>query len=97
MTGRSWGTGRPFDGGSVPSDFDIALASPSLLRRASELGIGLRSSGTRTGPLLEGDLQNLNLSNLQVILSGAAGRDVNFMIYGSDLSAVNRAPSVRMP
>ncbi|WP_460844660.1 hypothetical protein [Nocardioides ultimimeridianus] len=42
-------------------------------------------------------MQNLNLSNLQVILSGAAGRDVNFMIYGSDLSAVNRAPSVRMP
>jgi hypothetical protein len=62
------------------SDFDIALASRELLERASALGIGLRSGGTRTGPLRPADPQSLGLSDLASALSGSAGRPVNFLI-----------------
>ncbi len=50
VTGQSFRTGAGFDVGRV-SDFDIALSSPQLLSQADALGIGLRSGGTRTGPL----------------------------------------------
>jgi len=56
VTGKSFGTGAPFDVGRV-SEFDVGLASPSLLQRAQELGIGVRSGGTRTGPLTARDLE----------------------------------------
>lgn len=73
VTGQSFRTGAAFDGGRV-SDFDIALASPRLLDRASALGIGLRSGGTRTGPLTASQLQQLGLGNLATDLGTAAGR-----------------------
>lgn len=79
------------------SDFDIALASPDLLQRAQSLGIGLRSGGTRTGPLSERDLQVLGLDSLASKLSAQAGRDVNFMIYDSAATATGRAPSLVLP
>jgi filamentous hemagglutinin len=82
VTGKSFKTGQEFDIGRV-SDFDIALASPELLQRAQSLGIGLRSGGTRTGPLSARDLQALGLKDLSSKLSGQAGREVNFMIYDS--------------
>jgi hypothetical protein len=46
-TGRSFRTGELFDVGRT-SDYDIALVSLSLLGRADEAGVGLRSSGQRT-------------------------------------------------
>jgi hypothetical protein len=95
VTGRSYSTGQPFDVGRV-SDFDIGLASPSMLARAKELGIGLRSSGTRTGPLTARDLQALGLRNMQRQLSTQAGREVNFMIYGSVDDAASRAGPTRL-
>jgi len=96
VTGQSFKTGQEFDVGRV-SDFDIALASPDLLQRAQSLGIGLRSGGTRTGPLSERDLQVLGLDSLASKLSAQAGRDVNFMIYGSATTATGRAPSLVLP
>ncbi|PLR65507.1 hypothetical protein QCBJ_00180 [Pseudomonas sp. QC2] len=63
VTGKSFKTGQEFDVGRV-SDFDIALASPELLQRAQSLGIGLRSGGSRTGPLSARDLQTLGLKDL---------------------------------
>ena len=96
MTGVKYATGVPFDVGRV-SDFDIALASPSLLQRAKELGIGLRSGGIRTGPLGLEDLQRLGLYDLARELTGLAGRDVHFMIYGTVEAAINRVPSILVP
>ncbi len=96
VTGKSYETGQEFDIGRV-SDFDIALASPELLKRAQSLGIGLRSGGTRTGPLSERDLQALGLKDLSSKLSGQTGREVNFMIYDSAATAASRAPSMVLP
>ncbi|MBD9634374.1 hypothetical protein [Pseudomonas sp. PDM19] len=79
------------------SDFDIALAGPELLQRAQSLGIGLRSGGTRTGPLSARDLQALGLKDLASKLSEQAGREVNFMIYDSAATAASRAPSLVLP
>uniref|UniRef100_A0A0N5A100 DUF637 domain-containing protein n=1 Tax=Parastrongyloides trichosuri TaxID=131310 RepID=A0A0N5A100_PARTI len=96
VTGKSYRTGQAFDVGRT-SDFDIALASPELLRKAESLGIGLRSGGARTGPLSMRDLKALGLNDLASQLTKQAGRDVNFMIYGSTSSATSRAPSLILP
>ncbi|MFL8014166.1 hypothetical protein [Xanthomonas vasicola] len=96
VTGKSFSTGKDFDDGRV-SDFDIALASPELLQRAQDLGIGLRGAGTRTGPLSGRDLKALGLKDLAAKLSQQSGREVNFMIYSSPTNAKNRAPSIELP
>ncbi len=96
VTGKSFKTGEAFDVGRV-SDFDVALASPELLQRAQSLGIGLRSGGTRTGPLSARDLQALGLKDLSSKMSAQAGREVNFMIYDSAATAASRAPSAVLP
>ncbi|SEK72732.1 filamentous hemagglutinin [Atopomonas hussainii] len=96
VTGKSFKTGEAFDAGRV-SDFDIALAGSELLLRAKSLGVGLRSGGTRTGPLSARDLQALGLKDLASQLSARAGREVNFMIYDSAATAAGRAPSVVLP
>lgn len=96
VTGKNFKTGEAFDVGRV-SDFDVALASPELLQRAQSLGIGLRSGGTRTGPLSARDLQALGLKDLSSKMSAQAGREVNFMIYDSAATAASRAPSAVLP
>ncbi|AKZ65475.1 hypothetical protein F506_17865 [Herbaspirillum hiltneri N3] len=96
VTGKSFATGRPFDVGRA-SDFDVAIASPKLLQAAEDAGIGLRSGGTRTGPLSAADLKSLGLQDLANQMSQQAGRDVNFMIYNSTASATQRAPSIVLP
>lgn len=96
ITGKSFRTGRPFDVGRV-SDFDVALGSRALLRRAEGLGIKLRSNGTRTGPLRNADLQKLGLRGLKDEMSRQAGREVNFMIFESAEAALARSPGVLLP
>jgi RHS repeat-associated protein len=92
VTERSFRTGEAFDVGRV-SDFDVALAGPEIFARARDLGIGLRSGGTRTGPLTSSQLQQLGLSGMEVDLSAQAGRPVNFMIYESADDAIARTTS----
>ena len=96
MTGRSFHTGAAFDVGRL-SDFDIALSSPQLLSRADALGIGLRSGGSRTGPLTAAQMQRLGLGDLATSLSSSAGRPVNFMIFDSVAGATGRGPSIVVP
>ena len=96
VTGKSFGTGAPFDAGRV-SDFGVALASPALLQRAQDLGIGVRSGGPRTGPLSARDLEALGLTKFASDISAQAGREVNFMIYQSSAAAMQRAPSISLP
>ncbi|MDR6891032.1 MULTISPECIES: DUF637 domain-containing protein, partial [Variovorax] len=96
VTGVSYSSGQAFGVGRI-SDFDVALAGPSLFARAQELGIGIRSGGTRTGPLSARDLQALGLSDMAAQLRHQTGREVNFMIYQNPASAVQRAPSIILP
>jgi hypothetical protein len=78
VTGRSFVSGRPF---GAHSDYDIALGGQDIFGRAQELGIPLRSSGTRTGPLNASQLDALGLSGMRTQLKSMAGRPVNFVIY----------------
>lgn len=94
VTGKSFRTGKPF---GPHSDYDVALASSEMIGRAKAAGIGLRSGGTRTGPLKGSDLQKLGLENLANSLSASTGRPVNFMIYESVTGATGRAPSIILP
>jgi RHS repeat-associated protein len=96
VTGKSYRTGQPFDVGRA-SDFDVALASPSLFNRAKEVGVGLRGGGTRTAPLSTRNLDALGLRDLSNQLSRQVGREVNFMIYKEPAGALNRAPSIILP
>jgi filamentous hemagglutinin len=96
VTGVKFVTGVPFDVERV-SDFDIAVSSPSLLRRARELGVPLRSGGTRTAPLESQDLEALGLKSLVDELSQGAGRPVAFMVFDSVDSALARGPSILVP
>jgi filamentous hemagglutinin len=96
VTGKSFKTGAAFDVGRV-SDFDIALSGNSLFRAAKDAGIGLRSSGTRTGPLNERALRQLGLFDFATQMTSQAGRPVNFMIYKSTEAAVQRTPSIIFP
>jgi filamentous hemagglutinin len=96
VTGKKYTTGEPFDAGRV-SDFDIAISSPSLMEKARDAGISLRSQGSRTGPLKPSELKALGIYDLQKQLSEQAGRPVNFMIYSTTDAATSRAPSIMVP
>lgn len=94
VTGQSFKTGEPF---RPDSDYDIALAGSDLIEQARKAGVGLRSGGTRTGPLRDVDLRKMRLSGLAEALSEKGGREVHFMIYESIESAIGRAPSMIAP
>ena len=97
VSGVKYTTGAPFDVGRI-SDYDIGIASPDLLAKAKQLGIGLRGGGKRTGPLTSEELHELGLDNLADQLSEDAGREVNFMIYDSlDTLAARGQPYVVVP
>jgi RHS repeat-associated protein len=84
VTGVQYKTGGAFDVGRT-SDFDIALVGSTLLAKAKELGVELRSKGTRTEPLMDPKmLRALGLDKLTQRLSQQAGRPVRFMIYESE-------------
>ncbi len=99
VTGESFRSGRPFDSNpGRPSDFDLAISSPSALRRAEELGIGLREGGSRTGPLRSEQLEALGLAGIHRELQAqAGGRDVSIMIYSSPTAITRRGPSRPFP
>ena len=97
VTGKKFTTGAAFDVERV-SDFDIALADPKLIAKAKELGIGLRSGGTRTGPLTVAELEKLGLKDLaQQLSKQAGGREINFMIFDTVKTATGRSPSIVVP
>ena len=92
VTGVSFIGGRPF---GAHSDYDIAIGGADIFARARELGIPLRSGGTRTGPLNPDEIQALGLSDMRAQLQRmAAGRPVNFMIFDSIGGATARSASI---
>jgi hypothetical protein len=96
VTGYSYRTGEAFDVGRR-SDYDLALVSRTLMRRAEELGIELRGQGNRTGPLNEEELGKLGLDGVASQLGVRAGRDVGIAIYRSREALEGRGPNLRLP
>src|SRR5262249_47499724 len=90
VTGVNYLSGQPF---RPESDYDIALAGPDIFRRAGQLGVSLRSGGTRTGPLTPAEIDALGLAPMHARLRDLAGRDVNFMIFDTTHGATGRRPS----
>ena len=94
VTGVKYSTGALFDVGRV-SDFDIALASPSLFERAKSLGVQVRGGGSRTAPLSMKQLEELGLLDLRDALKVlAAGRPIGFMVYRDLEQTLARRPSI---
>jgi uncharacterized protein YukE len=94
VTGVKYTNGKPFDVGRV-SDFDIALASPTLFERAKALGVEVRGRDTRTAPLSQKHLEQLGLLELRDALKQRmSGRPVAFMIYKDLEQTVMRGPSI---
>ena len=73
VTGYNYRTGEPFDVGRR-SDYHMALASPTLMRRAEELGIPLQGQGSRTEALDAPQLETLGLRDLASTLRQQVGR-----------------------
>ncbi len=95
-TGRSFRTGEGFDQGRT-SDYDVALGGSELFDAARSAGIGLRSGGTRTGPLGAVDVEGLGLTGVREELMEMMGRKVEFMIYRDIADAFARSPSMGVP
>jgi hypothetical protein len=95
-TGRSFRTGEGFDLGRT-SDYDVALGGQELFDAARAAGVGLRSGGTRTGPLSIADLERLGLMGVRDELREMTGRQVGIMIYRDITDAFARSPSIGVP
>ncbi|MGH1420110.1 MAG: hypothetical protein ACRBCJ_14740 [Hyphomicrobiaceae bacterium] len=81
VTGVRFSNKKPFDSGPRPSDYDVAIVSPTMFARAVHLNVPLRGRKTRTEPLNQRALSRLGLLNLRKELQARVGRDVSFMIY----------------
>jgi hypothetical protein len=75
-TNRGHEHGDAFDHRRV-SDYDVALVSPTLVKRADELRIKL------SGPLSEWDISILGLKLIHIKLSQMTERPVNFRLMRS--------------
>jgi hypothetical protein len=96
VTGVKFTRGKPFDVGRV-SDFDIALASRTLLEKAKGIGVQLRTHGTRTAPLTPPQIEALGLRELVAELSAVVGRPVKFMIFETLEAVLQKGPSIPVP
>ncbi|WP_457298228.1 hypothetical protein [Phyllobacterium sp. P5_D12] len=89
VTGRTFKQNSPFDG-AKPSDYDLALVSPSMWRRLNDLATPMRSGRTRTEELDDDSANGLGIGSLQRSLRALTGRKLSFMIYRSELDIANR-------
>jgi hypothetical protein len=66
--------------GIKPSDYDVAIVSPSILQKARELDIDVLK-----GPLVDDQIARLGLRGVKESLSKASkgGIEVNFKVYKS--------------
>ena len=96
VTGRSYDQGELLDAGRV-SDYDLAIVSPSMMRRAEELGIRTSNQGARTRPLDENDLNAIGIRATADGLGASANRPVSFMVYRSVNDVARRGPFVTVP
>lgn len=97
LTGRKYTTGRPFDGGRKPSDLDLAIISPTMMRRAEELKIPQMARGKRTRALNDRELDRLGLRETTERLSNQQGRPVTIVIYRNYDAIRSRGPHSKLP
>ena len=57
----------------------------------------MRSGGGRTAPLSEEELDSLGLSNTAREATSQQGRNVNFMIYGTNTLLTARSANRKIP
>lgn len=97
VTDYSYREGSPFDQGRT-SDYDFAVASPTLMARARELGISLRGGGTRTDVVRDpASIEALGLGDVMGQLRQQSGRQVGVVIYSSRDALVRRGPNTPLP
>ncbi len=92
-TGIRYKTGESI-AATGPGDLDLAIASPELLKRAQDLGVPLRSSGTRSAPMDIRHLTPLDLVQAVEELTATAGRPVSIMVYRSEDAIVSRGDAI---
>ncbi len=95
VTGVKYLTGEPFDVGRR-SDYDVALAGDDLLAAAKQIGVELRSRGTRTAELTPENVEELGLTAMNAGLEATAKREVKFMIFRSAEETIGRSKSIRI-
>jgi hypothetical protein len=88
LSGVSFKRKVPFD---AASDFDVAVTSRELMKKAEKLGLELKSSPRHIGPLEyprdEAVLRELGLHDVRKKLAalleaeGGSGREINFMLF----------------
>jgi len=64
VTGVGYTSGAPF---GAHGDYDIALGGDDIFNAARGAGIGLRSGGTRTGPLTSAQLRTLGSATFLIV------------------------------
>ncbi|HQG46789.1 MAG TPA: hypothetical protein PLG50_14110, partial [bacterium] len=81
VTGRSFSKGTPF---RSKSDYDVAIVSPTMMRRAEAVGVEIHKTGGRTRWALTPDQEAaLGLSGLSRALTQRSGHPTSVMIYRS--------------
>lgn len=96
VTGYRYEDGSAFDEG-YRSDYDLAIVSSSIMRRAREMGIQLRGGASRTRRLQPDEVESLGLTEIIGTLSSESNRDVTVMIYGSRAAIESRGPYLPVP
>jgi predicted nucleotidyltransferase len=88
LTGQSFkakgGGSRLFDV-DRDSDFDLAIVSETLFKRATQLGVKIR--GDHSEPLSRDQMAALGLADAHEVAVFHARREVNFMLYQSESDA----------
>lgn len=97
VTGVSYREGVRFDQGRQPSDFDLAIVSPTLFATAQARRPQLRGQGTRTEPLSRRTEHALGLRNMATELRAKANRKLGFVIYRSGEDLFKRGPAIQLP
>lgn len=101
VTGISFKKRLPFDLGRH-SDLDVAISSPTLLKKIKENKARLMSKGTRSAPLdLEKswglkNLEQAGLTSLAKELSEKINRNVTLMIYESQDAVIQRGTHFKL-
>jgi hypothetical protein len=95
VTGHSFTTGEVFDVGRT-SDYDIAVVSRDLFRRAKEMGVRLKDNASRTVEIRsrDGSAERLGVAKLLRELEVSIGRNVSIVIHPSIHVIEQRGPFV---
>lgn len=96
VTGYSYESGEAFDVGE-PSDFDLAIVSPTMMRRAEQAGVPLVRNRSRTFPLERDQERSLGISDFMTLMRNQSRRRTTIVIYRSKSVMDKRGPNIKLP